>query len=214
MQSNLYTLLTAVPAAVWNKVTKAASEKQLLRNTSAARRSTRLLEPSSTSLLFISHGLCTKTVLKTRHFHVDFSKTTVALKFSRCFPTRLTELYRQCLLVNSLTFSTSYWITGHVFGTHALKGLHHHCWVDGFPCKKVVGGSYLLNHRPCVRHTCTHSLHHHSWVDGFPCIKAVPCIKVGGCSYLLNHWPCIKHVLTVSSSQLGRWFPLYKSGPL
>ena len=35
---------------------------------------------------------------------------------------------------------------------------------------------------------------------------------MGGCSYLLNHWPCIKHVLTVSSSQLGRWFPLDKSG--
>ena len=174
-----YTLLTAV----WNKVTKAASEKQLLRNASAARRSTQLWEPSSTSLLFISPGLCTKIFLKTCNFHVDFSNTTVALKFSCCFPARLTKLYRQCLLVNILTFSTSYWITWPCVWHTCTQSLQHHSWVDGFPCGTVVGCSYILNHWPCVRHTCTHSLHHHSWVDGFPCIK------VGGCSYLLNHWP-------------------------
>ena len=55
--SNLSTSLTAVSTAVRNKVTKTVSEKQLLRNNSAARQSIQLLEPSSTSLLLISPSL-------------------------------------------------------------------------------------------------------------------------------------------------------------
>ena len=58
VRSNLYTPLIAVHStAVRNRVTKTVSEKQLLRNNSAARQSVQLREPSSTSLLFVSPGL-------------------------------------------------------------------------------------------------------------------------------------------------------------
>ena len=56
-RSTLCTSLTAVSTAALSNATKPVSEKQLLRNNSAARRSTKLREPSSTSLLLNSPGL-------------------------------------------------------------------------------------------------------------------------------------------------------------
>ena len=58
VRSNLCTPLIAVSTALRNKVTKTVSEKQLLGNNSAARDSIQLWEPSSTSFLLISPGLC------------------------------------------------------------------------------------------------------------------------------------------------------------
>ena len=55
--SSLCTSLFSVSTAMWSKVAKTVSEKQLLRNNSAARQSIQLWELSSTSLLLISPGL-------------------------------------------------------------------------------------------------------------------------------------------------------------
>ena len=57
LRSNLCTSLNAVPTAVRSKVTRTVSEKQLLRNNSAARQTIQLRESSSTSHLLISPGL-------------------------------------------------------------------------------------------------------------------------------------------------------------
>ena len=57
VRSNLSTSLTAVSTAVRSNVTKTVSEKQLLRNNSAAGQSVQLGQPIATSLLLISTGL-------------------------------------------------------------------------------------------------------------------------------------------------------------